>query len=316
MAKIKGLDHGYLYAKDNEGNKVRSSFNKNGIAIGGVITLMINGETYSVGSGNRSTQFDKSDSEMNRVMTWTNLVMDGDDEFYLGVGLPIQQFASVKDKFKKQILGYNDDEVIYNGEKVNIKIRDVLVFPQCLGALFSLNVQLEDGHYIFFDFGGFTIDIAHIEIVNGKPILHKYNTFTQGIQKIYPDVINAVNSTNDTLDINFAEHILIDYIKGTPVSDEYSTNDFLLPTFRKFLDPILTEFNLNYPTKHAKIYLCGGSAIIFEDIFKGYYSDKRVNLVPDCQFANANGFYKAALQKFGSLVEAPSIRVCNYRRNA
>lgn len=296
MSIIKGLDHGYLYTKDDDKRIFRSAFTRTGLTMGSTAFITIDGVDYSVGAGDRSIQFDKSDSEMNKVTTLTNLALTGSDDYYLVVGLPIGQFKYQKDKFKKMIMGYNDCEVVYKGEEFKFSIRDVLVMPQGIGALLSLTDV--SGDVIIFDFGGMTIDLAFIEIVYGNPILHKYDTWTQGVQKIYSKIINQVNEKyNTTYDIQYAENILVN---GLTVHGEKVGSEFLLPILKQYLEPILKEFQLNYPAMSTQIYLCGGSAIVFHELFKQYYPS--VKLMPNSQFANALGYYKVGCQKFGSLI--------------
>jgi plasmid segregation protein ParM len=301
MSKIKGLDHGYLYTKDNEMRIFRSAYTKSGITMGSSAFITIDGVDYSVGAGDRNIQFDKSDSEMNKVTTLTNLALTGSDDYYLVVGLPISQLKSQKDKFKKMILGYNNCEVIYKDKPFKFQINDVLVMPQGIGALLSL--QDVSGNIIIFDFGGMSIDIAYLEIMYGNPILHKYDTWMQGIQKIYSKIINQVNEKyNLAYDIQYAENILVN---GLTIYGEKVSNDFLIPTLKQYLNPIIKEFQLNYPSTSTQIYLCGGSAIIFYELFKQYFPS--VKLMPNSQFSNALGYYKVGLQKFGNILNQPQV---------
>jgi plasmid segregation protein ParM len=300
MKKIKAIDNGFLYTKDNEFNIFRSAFTKSGVTTGCTAFITIDGIDYSVGTGNRTTEFDKSDSEMNRVTTLTSLCMDGEYEYYLAVGLPIDQYAKQRDKFKKQIMGYNDYKVIYQGKEINIHIADVLVMPQSVGALLSIKEAIE-GDAIILDFGGLTIDVAYVEIINGISSVQSFDTYTSGIQKIYPKVINVINDVcKTTHDAPMAEKFLKELDKGIYNKGEYQPADCLTPILRDYLDQILIEFELKYPAKNTKIYLCGGSALIFKDLLMERYPHAK--LIPNSQFANAIGYYNVASQKFGELI--------------
>jgi hypothetical protein len=298
--KVKGIDTGFLYLKDNEGNIFKSSFSKDGITTGCTAFITINGTDYSVGVGNRIIDYDKSDSEMNMVTLITDLCMDGENEYFLGVGLPIDQFPKQKDKFKKQIMGYNDCKVIYQGTEMKIHISDVLVVPQGIGAFLSMDDKF-DGDIILLDFGGMTIDVAYIEFVNGVPNVQSHDTYVSGIQKIYPKVINIINNeckTNHSAPM--AEKFLKELDKGIYYNGEYKTADCLLPTFRTFLNEVLLDFDVKYPTKNTRIYTCGGSSIVFKTLLKERYPHSKP--IPNSQFANAIGYYKAASHHFGSLI--------------
>jgi len=311
--KIKGCDTGFLYYKNDEKLRFRSAYNKDGISMGATAFINIDGVDYSVGAGNRNIQYDKSDSEMNKVTILTDLCMDGGDEFCLVAGSPISQFKAQKDKFKKMIMGYNDCKVIYRGEEKKIKINDVLILPQGIGALLSLN-NLPDGEVIIFDFGGMTIDIAYIEVSNGNPVLIKYDTITSGIQKLYTKLVARVSQEdNEPHDPSYGEKILIELHKGVKINGEYKSADFLLSTLKEYLNPIFTEFNVNYPAKNTKIYTCGGSSIIFEKLFKAAYPLSEP--MPNSQFANAIGYQKAGMNAFSKYIpQETKINVCGYRR--
>ena len=302
--KVKGLDTGYLYTKDNEKRIFRSCYGKSAISMGSTSLISIDNEDFSVGAGDRTVDVDKTDSKLTEVCVLTNLAMTGSDEYNLVVGLPISQFKSQKEKFKKMILGYNSRYVVYRGEEMKIKINDVLVFPQCIGALMSLNDFRTDA--IIFDFGGLTIDLAYVEMMCGVPTLIKYDTWTEGIQKIYSKVIDQVNyKFNLSLSLDYAEKILTNDLIINGVAQ---SKDFLLPTLNHYLEPILTEFQLNYPSKTTRIYLCGGSAVLFRDIFMKRFPN--TVLVENSQFANAIGYYKVGIQKFGN-PEPTKSTTCN-----
>ncbi len=292
--KVKGLDTGYLYTKDNDRRIFRSCYSKSSIAMGSTSLISIDGVDFSVGAGDRTVDVDKTNSKLTEVCVLTNLAMTGSDDYNLVVGLPIGQFKSQKDKFKETILGYNSRYVVYRGEEMKIKINDAFVFPQGIGALMSLNDFRNDA--IIFDFGGLTIDLAYIEMVCGNPVLIKYDTWTEGIQKIYSKLIDQVNyKFNLSLSLDYGEKILTNDLV---INGVVHSKDFLLPTLSQYLEPILTEYQLNYPCKTTRTYLSGGSAVIFKDIFMKRFPN--TVLVENSQFANAIGYYKVGCQKFGN----------------
>lgn len=307
--RVKGLDTGYLYTKDNDRRIFRSCYSKSAISMGSTSFISINGEDFAVGAGDRTVDIDKTDSKLTEVCVLTNLAMTGSDEYNLVVGLPISQFKPQKEKFRKTILGYNNKLIIYRGEEMKIKINDALVFPQGIGALMSLNDFRSD--VILVDLGGLTVDLAYIEMVCGNPVLHKYDTWTEGIQKMYSKIIDQVNCKfNLTLPISFAEKILTNDLI---IDGIVHSKDFLIPTIQEYLEPILIELQLNYPCKTTRIYLCGGSAIIFKDIFMKRFPN--TVLMENSQFANAIGYHKVGIQKFGNPdTTKPTSYACINRR--
>jgi plasmid segregation protein ParM len=286
---IKGLDHGYLYTKDNDKRIFKSAFSRVDSPMSDII---IDGKDYCVGYGNMTVEVDKTDQEINKVCTIYNLALTGPGEYYLVVGLPIGQFKLQRDKFNKMIMSYNDCHVVYKEQDFRFHINDVLVFPQGAGALMSIG-QL-NGDYIVFDIGGLTIDIGWIEMNNGAPVMQKYDTWYKGIQKLYSDIIHEVNNRfNMTLEPKYAERI---FVNGLTIDGEKQDISFLQPTLLRYLEPILSEFQLNYPSKTTQILLCGGGASVLYGAFKSRF--KSVLLLSDSQFANAIGYYKVGCKKF------------------
>ena len=104
---IKGLDNGYLYTKDNEKNIFPSAFSVEDKVVSNVIPIVIDNKQYYTGIGKFTVELDKTNLEITKVCTLTNLAMSNDNEFYLVVVLPVGQYKEQKDKFKETILSYN-----------------------------------------------------------------------------------------------------------------------------------------------------------------------------------------------------------------
>ena len=132
---IKGLDNGYLYTKDNEKNILPSAFSTEDKVVSNTILIVIDNKQYYTGIGKSTVELDKTNLEITKIYTLTNLVMSNDKEFYLVVGLPVGQYKEQKYKFKETILSYNYCLVEYQNRVKQIIINDVLVFPQGVASL-------------------------------------------------------------------------------------------------------------------------------------------------------------------------------------
>lgn len=291
---LKGLDNGYVYTKSigyNERNMFKSAYSTK--VIDCTSHINIDGTDYYVGSGNTISQPDKTDHEINKVCTLTNLAMTGNNDYFLVVGLPIAQFKQQKNKFIETILNYNKCDVTYYGKKMNINIKDVTAYPQGAAALFSLNCI--NGDFILFDFGGFTVDIAWIEMINGIPMIKRYDTWFKGISTLYSKIIEEINLRHNLiLQTQSVEKILIRgllTVKGKEVDIGYINT-----IFEDFLDEMFSDIEKIYPVNITDTYLLGGSSKILYPMFKKRYPHSV--LMDDCQFANAQGFYKIGLQKY------------------
>lgn len=119
---IKGLDNGYLYTKDNEKNIFPSAFSTEDKVVSNAIPIIIDGKQYYTGIGKSTVELDKTNLEITKVCTLTNLAMSNDKEFYLIVGLPVGQYKDQKDRFKEIILNYNRCIIEYQNRNTQFYI--------------------------------------------------------------------------------------------------------------------------------------------------------------------------------------------------
>ena len=295
---VKGIDNGYLYTKDNEKRIFRSAYSVTDYTMSDII---IDGTGYTVGSGNFTVDVDKTHSDINKICTIYNLALSGPQEYYIVAGLPIAQFKTQRESFREAILKYNGCEVIFKDQQFKYKISDVFIFPQ--GAAALMTADLKDGEYIIFDIGGLTIDIGYIEISGGKPIMIKNDTWYKGAQKLYSQIIHVINNRFSlTLEPRYSEKILV---HGLEIDGEVQDISFLEPIFNNYIEPIITELQLNYPSKTTKIYLCGGGVTALGGIFLSRF--KSVIILPDSQFANAIGYYNIGCRRFDKYIKGVKI---------
>ncbi|MHB1316214.1 MAG: ParM/StbA family protein [Christensenellales bacterium] len=277
---IIGVDIGYSYTKDSTGNIFRSAYLEGNNLLGG-INLEVDGRLYSVGHGIGTVDEDKTGSRINELCLLTSLGLSGYENFIVVSGLPIDQYKTQKELLRTQMLSCGKTFRI-NGRNRTISITDVVVYPQGIGALHSMDIQ-EDA--IIIDCGGRTTDIAYIEY-NGKYNLVKSNTIYSGTMNLNGDIMKSVNQKYSLSLPNYqAEKILI---QGLKINGEPQDVTFLSPTIKGFVLPIISELKLNYPCETTKIFLCGGGANILYPAIKNRF--KNTVLMRDPQFANAKGF--------------------------
>lgn len=290
---IKGLDNGYSHTKDNEGRIFRSAYTKDYVTIGKKLT--IDGVCYQVGSGCMTAEVDKTNSEINKVCTIYNLVLSGNtDDLILSVGLPIDQYKVQKEKLKESILGYNNCEVIYDDQNININIKDVLVNPQGISALYSTTANIK-GKCIVIDIGGLTIDNCLVEFTPSGSKILKYDTLYKGMRTLYSDIVSETNNKFNMRQENiFAEELLKNgYLLKNGV--QYKL-DYLKPILQRYVDELYSEITLRYQTETTPIYLVGGGASFLYSPFVRRFGD--VSIIGDSQFANAIGYHNIACYKY------------------
>jgi plasmid segregation protein ParM len=300
---VKGLDVGYSFTKDNERNRFKSAYTHSDKILSGVDHIIIDGKDYYVGAGQMTSEVDKTNDEMNKVCTLLNLVQSLDDEFYLVLGLPISQHKTQKDKLIESVLEYNKCSIEYDGYERKISIKDVSVFPQGAAPVYTLEEM--NGRYIFVDPGGFTWNIALVDLVNGDPHIEKYDTWYKGMRALYSSVIDAINSRyNLKLDPRDAERILIKNELKVRGKDEDLS--FLKPVLLDYLEPITDEIRLNYPCDTTPLYVHGGGIHIVGNALKKRFFD--VTFMKDSQFANAEGLYNLGCIIYDKYITRKAVR--------
>lgn len=289
--KVKGLDNGYLYTKDNEHRIFKSAYSLTNDGLSNR-KIIIDGTNYFFGSGNTTADVNKIMGETNKVCTLANLALSGNGDYNIVAGLPIVQYKDNKRRFAEEIMSYNDCEVIYKREKLKFKINNVLVYPQGAGALFTVG---ESGNCIIIDIGSFTINIAMFEKDGEFLSLTKTDTIYSGVIHLYDKVIKEVNRKYDlSLNTNYAERILKDGLEIYGMSVDTS---FLTEILIDYLKPILNQIKTSYPYQIMPIYLCGGGGLLLKDILE--YNMPNIKLIENSQFANAEGFYRYGISIWG-----------------
>lgn len=286
---IIGVDAGYYATKTSEGIIFPSRISTQDSIYGESTKVKIDGKSYLVGEGNIEVELNKVNKELTRVCILSALAMSSSMmEFQVVTGLPIGLFKTQKEQLKEMLLQNRFVEIEYKGQKRPIMITNVEIFPQCLGAFYAYPYTELEHDYIIIDFGGRTVDMCLLEVINGKRKLTQYSTITEGTLSLYAKVIATVNSKYElTLNIEDGEKIIK---KGLFIYGEKQDINFVKDIILEHLEKVLQELFLKYPVKTTKMLITGGGAYLFKSCF-----EKRVpgtTLIPNAQLANAIGFKK------------------------
>lgn len=289
---IKGLDVGYSHTKDNNGRIFRSAYSTNDTSVVGSKKLTIDGKNYYIGSGKMTSEVDKTNTELNKVCTIYNIIMSDAKDLCVVAGLPIGQYEEQKVRLKESILGYNKCVVSYDNRPCSFKIHDVIVSPQGVSSLYTLKELL--GEYIVIDIGGLTIDPCLVEFTATSSQILKSDTWYKGMRTLYSSIIEIVNNRYGLkLDNSYAEKILLMGLKVRGVQQDLS---FLKPLLQDYIDILVEEIKLKYPTETTPMYLVGGGTDLLYNAFRKRFQD--VNKIVNPQFANAIGYYNIGYFKF------------------
>lgn len=283
----RGIDVGNYSLKEYPNTNVRSLATTEKNILGSKLCLEYEGQKYFIGDGNFETELNKSSKNNFLPLLLTGIALNSNknDVFQQIVcGLPINQYKANKETLEDMVLSSKVRNIKFNGQDRKIIISDFKVYPEGIGAYYSLNTNDD---VIIVDIGGRTTDIAYI--ANGK--LKISSTVAAGTINIYKDIADKLNSlyTLD-LDIFMAERIVD---KGyLEIDDEKVDISFITEILKKNFTKINDDLSMKFPVRTEKIVLVGGGYKLFEKAFKNRYKNSYVAENP--VFANAIGFRKVA----------------------
>lgn len=268
----------FFYSKISEG----SSFtNENRIIYEGI--------EFQIGEGEFSTDWNKSEKESTLPLLFTALARSSKENFFQVVlGLPIQQYKSNKDKFKKYIEDNRWKTIIYEGFEREIIISDVIIAPEGAAAYYNLSqeqkIKIGNKPLIIVDIGGRTTDICLFE--NGK--ITKVWTISVGMINVYQDVINYINTKyTEEFKLEDGEVILEEGLFFRGKDQDIS---FIKPILQKHFNSIYKDLQLNFNTSKGYVLLTGGGSITFKKAFENRLDNLLMSNNP--LFDNAKGFKK------------------------
>ena len=199
----RGIDVGNYSLKEFPNTNIKSLVTSEENILGSKLTLEYEGKSYYIGEGNFNTELNKTNKDNFLPLLLTGIALNSSEIFQQVVcGLPINQYKANKDALEHIVLNNRVKEIKLNGEPRKIIITDFKIYPEGVGAYYSLNTNDD---VIVVDIGGRTTDIAYI--VDKK--LKTSSTIAVGTINIYKDIADILNAHYGLdLDILAAERIL------------------------------------------------------------------------------------------------------------
>jgi plasmid segregation protein ParM len=281
----RGIDVGNYSLKEFPNTNIKSLVATEKNILGSKYCLEYDNMTYYISEGSFETELNKSAKNNFIPLLLTGILMNSSDTFQQVVcGLPINQYKNNKDNLIDMVLKDKVRHIRFNGENRKIVITDFNVYPEGVGAYYSLNTNDD---VIIVDLGGRTTDIAYI--VDKK--LNLSSTVAVGTLNIYKDIADKLNSLYSLdLDIPAAEKILDrGYLELDGTRIDLS---FVVDIFKKNFMKINDDLVMKFPVRTEKIILVGGGYKLFQKAFKNRYENSYVSDNPI--FANSIGFRKVA----------------------
>ena len=216
------------------------------------------------------------------------LPRSGYAEVNLTVGLPISRIELFGSELKAIISGWGATEFMMDGNRYEIKISNVTVFPE--GAL-SMLMDLRDGRVLTIDMGSGTVDC--VEFTYGQPgVTH---TVQSSMRNIYSDVVERLNKKHgmsvntDSVEKYIGKNVIWYDRKDLDISEHLQDIELGV---KRIIGEIEAKFG--ELKEYDRIILMGGGAILTQSYWEA--SINGIELKDNAQYANAEIFQKVAEQ--------------------
>ena len=252
--------------------------------------LDFNNKFYRIGGDRNNVQEDKVCNENFYLLTLAAIARElsvrGAEELrknhiVLAVGLPIGRYGAEKKAFRNYLLKNRMVRFRYEKE-YTIFIEDVLVYPQCYGAIVDRLPQMS-GQEIVVDIGSWTIDI--MKVIDRVPDQATIATDPNGIITCMRRIQEVcVAQTNEKID----EYMIREFITKGDVRLDQEFIDIMVKELTGYTKGIfrkLAERGINIKT--TPITFVGGGAVLMKR-YAGI-DQKNVSYVEDVK-ANAIGY--------------------------
>ena len=255
------------------------------------LLIEVDGIKYHIGmtavANNGVSVMDRGDMLHHKLFILTAICVasKGDFEDEVLLGLPIQDFQSIKEELKKLQGEY---DVVFNGSKRHINITGVRVFQQgkaVYEVIKDENDKIRREQVGIIDVGQKTVDFAWFKF--GIYVPDKSGSLVDlGCYSAYTDIVNVLND-KEGLELKFydAPH----YADRVPKEAEAA--------YKRMADDIvagLTNKGWGDFALLDHIYVIGGGANL---IAKYLPRQERIVVMEEPAFANAWGYFKGAEKK-------------------
>lgn len=251
--------------------------------------ITMDGKIYYLGYGNYDTTFRKVEKENYLDMLFGLLALTTSTMYnYVGLGLPLGQYKSDKEKLTDLVLS-NDNRIVKVNDEMEkpIIIKDVEVFPEGLSTLG------DDEECIIIDVGGGTTDCGLVVNEHGKRRVINPISIPKGTIKLYDGFANKLISKGLDITLEDAERILN---RGYLYQKGINDINFAMNEFKEFVETLVSKIQLNYNLRIYPISITGGGGEILYKQLKNRFQN--ITLQHDPIRANANNFKELALSVF------------------
>lgn len=281
------IDHGFSHIKTVD-EVFPTAIAEVDIPISNDNILQIGDAYYRAGGKRIDVLEDKTSTDSFRLLTYVAIAKYLERRgikkatVYLAVGLPIGRLAKEKDAFKQYLSEPKEVKFRFSGKAYIVTIENVIVFPQCYGAVASRIPQMKSEEVVV-DLGSWTIDT--LRIVGQMPDETGCGSDPNGLipcmKKIDEECMRLYNT-------KIGEHIIEEIMMTGHADIDDCYKEVIEKELKKYVTSVyrsLREMGINVKT--TPITFVGGGA----PLMKRYMGEtgKNIHSVEDVK-ANATGY--------------------------
>ena len=250
--------------------------------------LELGGKYYRVGGKRIDVLEDKTETESFKLLTYVAIAKHLESRdvkkatVILGVGLPIGRLAKEKESFRRYLSDPKEVKYRFSGKAYHVTIEDVIIFPQCYGAVASRIPEMRSEEVVV-DIGSWTIDI--LRIVDHSPDETRCGSDPNGLipcmKKIDEECMRSFNT-------KIGESIIRDIMMSGHADVEDCYREVIEAELERYAIGVyrsLREMGINVKT--TPITFTGGGAAIIRR-YAGITA-KNIHFIEDVR-ANAIGY--------------------------
>ena len=265
---IIGIDHGYYAIKTKQvcfpTGIIRYEYEPYTMQN----VLQYRGEYYVCGTGRQTLVKDKTANDNYYLLTLTALAQEirkrkGERaaKVVLAAGLPLTGFGREKQKFKEYLFRKEQPvRFFYEGERYEIQIEDVKLFPQGYSALALYPEYLKDEPSVLLvDIGGWTVDL--MEVDNQVPNAATCRSLELGVIRCLNEISEQLRRT---LGLSLTNAQIESVLRGTPSSLSREVRELIQKEAERYTARLLSaiqECGMDYRAM-PMVVLGGGASIL------------------------------------------------------
>ena len=207
----------------------------------------------------------------------------------LAVGLPFSRFGQEKKEFRDYLYRKGEICFCYSGNDYRIRIKDVMVFPQCYAAIAD-RMRMYGAESLIVDIGSKTVDVIHVQ--KYVPVERESTSIPEALIQCMENIKSSVYQIcNKKVSEDIIRQMIVDGDAMIP-GDCKAVIKEGLRSFAKGIEAKLSE--LGFDLEMMPVVYAGGGAMVMKRY--GTIRGNHVHYLEDIR-ANARGYEYLARQK-------------------